>query len=176
MRLRHLLALSLAVAGFGFAGCQTRVMAGPTSQCCTFDIPTCNPCGPGKLRKLPAHDPVVWFGPSNGGLAARTVGQEFLRDLKIVDMPKGRTLPVSWDSLTRPDKDWQDWLSIGATTAILGHGLYTFAEGTNEEVEDIGAVMKATSACGLGMAAPLVTESLLRHFPNAVEAHVGNGE
>ena len=28
--------------------------------------------------------------------------------------------------------------------------------------------MKATSACGLGMAAPHVTESLLRYFPDEV--------
>jgi NADH-quinone oxidoreductase subunit F len=40
------------------------------------------------------------------------------------------------------------------------------------EVEDIGRTMKATSACGLGMAAPLVSESLLRYFPDAVRAHV----
>jgi NADH:ubiquinone oxidoreductase subunit F (NADH-binding) len=32
--------------------------------------------------------------------------------------------------------------------------------------------MKATSACGLGMAAPLVTESLLRYFPEAIEQHL----
>ncbi|MFT4589016.1 MAG: NADH-quinone oxidoreductase subunit F [Limisphaerales bacterium] len=37
------------------------------------------------------------------------------------------------------------------------------------EVRDIGSVMKATSACGLGMAAPHVTESLLKYFPEAVE-------
>ncbi len=42
------------------------------------------------------------------------------------------------------------------------------------EVRDIGAVMKATSACGLGMAAPLVTESLLRCFPEAVESHLNS--
>ena len=36
------------------------------------------------------------------------------------------------------------------------------------EVNDIGAVMKATSACGLGNAAPLVTESLLKYFPGDV--------
>jgi NADH:ubiquinone oxidoreductase subunit F (NADH-binding) len=41
-----------------------------------------------------------------------------------------------------------------------------------EEVEDIGSVMKATSACGLGMAAPLVTESLLRYFPETVAQHL----
>ena len=39
------------------------------------------------------------------------------------------------------------------------------------EVEDIGSLMKSTSACGLGMAAPLVTESLLKYFPEQVAAH-----
>ncbi len=37
------------------------------------------------------------------------------------------------------------------------------------ETKDIGSTMKAASACGLGMAAPHVTESLLRYFPEAVE-------
>ena len=36
------------------------------------------------------------------------------------------------------------------------------------EVRDIGKVMKATSACGLGMAAPLITESLLKYFPEEI--------
>jgi len=40
------------------------------------------------------------------------------------------------------------------------------------EVTDIGNVMKATSACGLGIAAPLVTDSLLRYFPEEVAKHV----
>jgi len=40
------------------------------------------------------------------------------------------------------------------------------------EVQDIGSTMKATSACGLGMAAPHVTESLLRYFPDQVVAHL----
>jgi NADH-quinone oxidoreductase subunit F len=40
------------------------------------------------------------------------------------------------------------------------------------EVSDIGAAMKATSACGLGIAAPFVTESLLKHFPDQVARHV----
>lgn len=40
------------------------------------------------------------------------------------------------------------------------------------EVHDIGQTMIATSACGLGTAAPLVTESLMRYFPNQVETHV----
>jgi NADH-quinone oxidoreductase subunit F len=43
-----------------------------------------------------------------------------------------------------------------------------------KEVEDIGEVMKATSACGLGMAAPLVTESLMRYWPERVAAHVAS--
>ena len=42
-----------------------------------------------------------------------------------------------------------------------------------EEVRDIGAVMRATSACGLGMAAPFVTESLLKFFPAQVERQLG---
>ena len=43
-----------------------------------------------------------------------------------------------------------------------------------DEVNDIGQTMKATSACGLGMAAPLVTESLLKYFPDRVSEHVGS--
>jgi len=41
-----------------------------------------------------------------------------------------------------------------------------------EEVRDIGAAMRATSACGLGMAAPFVTDSLLKYFPKQVEKHL----
>ena len=41
-----------------------------------------------------------------------------------------------------------------------------------KEVHDIGTVMMATSACGLGTAAPLVTESLLKYFPEQVEGHI----
>ncbi len=37
-----------------------------------------------------------------------------------------------------------------------------------EEVRDIGRTMMATSACGLGMAAPNITESLLKYFPDQV--------
>lgn len=40
------------------------------------------------------------------------------------------------------------------------------------EVNDIGQTMKAVSACGLGMAAPLVVESLVRYFPEQVAGHV----
>ncbi len=45
------------------------------------------------------------------------------------------------------------------------------AEWTSE-VEDLGRTMKEISACGLGMAAPLITESLLRYFPAQVARHV----
>ena len=45
----------------------------------------------------------------------------------------------------------------------------TNSEDWKTEVNDIGEVMKATSACGLGMAAPHVTESLLKYFPEEVE-------
>jgi NADH-quinone oxidoreductase subunit F len=43
-----------------------------------------------------------------------------------------------------------------------------------DEVMDLGQTMRETSACGLGMAAPLVTESLLRLFPEQVTLHVEN--
>ena len=43
-----------------------------------------------------------------------------------------------------------------------------------DEVTDLGQVMKETSACGLGMAAPLITESLLRYFPDQVSDHVAS--
>lgn len=41
-----------------------------------------------------------------------------------------------------------------------------------DEVTDLNEVMKKTSACGLGQAAPLLTESLIRHFPHRVREHV----
>jgi NADH-quinone oxidoreductase subunit F len=44
-----------------------------------------------------------------------------------------------------------------------------------DEVSDLGATMKAVSACGLGLAAPLITESLLRYFPEDVARHVADG-
>jgi len=40
------------------------------------------------------------------------------------------------------------------------------------EVNDLGRTMKEISACGLGTAAPLITESLLRYFPEDVTRHV----
>lgn len=41
-----------------------------------------------------------------------------------------------------------------------------------DEVADLGLTMKETSACGLGQAAPLIAESLVRYFPEAIQAHV----
>ena len=40
------------------------------------------------------------------------------------------------------------------------------------EINDLSETMKSTSACGLGMAAPLVVESLVKHFPERVKEHV----
>lgn len=40
------------------------------------------------------------------------------------------------------------------------------------EVKDIGSAMKAASACGLGLAAPLITDSLMKYFPERVAQHV----
>ncbi len=44
-----------------------------------------------------------------------------------------------------------------------------------DEVTDLNETMKKTSACGLGQAAPLITESLLKYFPDQVAAHVAKG-
>ena len=44
-----------------------------------------------------------------------------------------------------------------------------------DEVNDLNDTMKKTSACGLGQAAPLITESLLKYFPERVWDHVGEG-
>jgi NADH-quinone oxidoreductase subunit F len=44
-----------------------------------------------------------------------------------------------------------------------------------DEVADLNRTMKQTSACGLGQAAPLITESLVRYFPERIRAHVGGG-
>jgi len=46
----------------------------------------------------------------------------------------------------------------------LGDGGPSDLEAWKEEVKAMGDTMKSTSACGLGMAAPLVTESLVRYF------------
>ena len=55
------------------------------------------------------------------------------------------------------------------TERLSGEAGPTNFEQWEAEAKDIGSAMKAASACGLGMAAPHVTESLLRHFPDAVE-------
>lgn len=39
------------------------------------------------------------------------------------------------------------------------------------EVADISRTMKAVSACGLGVAAPLIAESLIRYFPERIKQH-----
>ncbi len=41
-----------------------------------------------------------------------------------------------------------------------------------DEVRDLGTTMKKLSACGLGVAAPLITDSLIRYWPEQVRAHV----
>lgn len=46
------------------------------------------------------------------------------------------------------------------------------AEVWTNEVHEIGKVMQSLSACGLGTAAPLITESLLRYFPEQVAARL----
>ena len=40
------------------------------------------------------------------------------------------------------------------------------------EIQDLGAVMKSTSACGLGTAAPNVSDSLLKYFPEQINRNL----
>lgn len=54
----------------------------------------------------------------------------------------------------------------------LGQGGPDDAPTWSAEVTDIGDTMKATSACGLGTAAPLITDSLLRYFPEEIARHL----
>ena len=61
------------------------------------------------------------------------------------------------------------------TERLAGDGRPEDLEAWLDEVHDIGATMKATSACGLGMAAPLITESLMRYFPEQVERSRAGG-
>ncbi len=51
---------------------------------------------------------------------------------------------------------------------LAGTGGPSDPDAWDQEVEELGSVMKATSACGLGIAAPLVTDSLRRYFPEVV--------
>jgi len=56
------------------------------------------------------------------------------------------------------------------TERLNGEAKHLDLTAWTEEVNDINEAMKATSACGLGMAAPHVTESLMKYFPEQVEA------
>ncbi|MCS1411544.1 MAG: NADP-reducing hydrogenase subunit HndC [Verrucomicrobia subdivision 3 bacterium] len=47
-------------------------------------------------------------------------------------------------------------------------------EAWNLEVDDMGMTMMAASACGLGMAAPNITKSLAKYFPDQITKHVQN--
>ena len=58
------------------------------------------------------------------------------------------------------------------TERLAGDAGPTSITDWNAEVDDIGTTMMATSACGLGMAAPNITKSLAKYFPDQVTKHV----
>ncbi|QDU65181.1 NADH-ubiquinone oxidoreductase-F iron-sulfur binding region domain-containing protein [Engelhardtia mirabilis] len=58
------------------------------------------------------------------------------------------------------------------TERLAGEAGPADADEWKREVADIGTTMAAVSACGLGIAAPLITQSLLRDFPDAVDANL----
>jgi NADH-quinone oxidoreductase subunit F len=58
------------------------------------------------------------------------------------------------------------------TERLAGEAGPADLEKWKREVGDIGATMQATSACSLGTAAPNITESLMKYFPQQVERHI----
>ena len=58
-------------------------------------------------------------------------------------------------------------------TERLGNSaVFKDAASWHEEVNDIEETMMATSACGLGIAAPNITKSLQKYFPEQIAAHL----
>ena len=58
------------------------------------------------------------------------------------------------------------------TERLSGEAGPSDAETWKQEVDAIGHTMAQVSACGLGIAAPLITQSLVRLFPDQVDAHL----
>jgi NADH-quinone oxidoreductase subunit F len=58
------------------------------------------------------------------------------------------------------------------TERLNGSALFNDADSWHEEVADIEKTMMATSACGLGVAAPNITRSLQKYFPEQIAAHL----
>ncbi len=59
----------------------------------------------------------------------------------------------------------REWLD-----GLTGRG--ELLPGAGESFREVGGAMRNTSACGLGQAAPLVIDGMLRHFADEVAAHV----
>ncbi len=59
-------------------------------------------------------------------------------------------------------REWLDALTGRAAQPALSEA----------QVEEIGAAMTSTSACGLGQSAPLVVKGMQRFFPEEVDAHL----
>ena len=58
------------------------------------------------------------------------------------------------------------------TERLSGAAGPSTATAWNQEVDDIGSTMMAASACGLGIAAPNITKSLAKYFPDQITKHV----
>ncbi|MBP7962487.1 MAG: NAD(P)H-dependent oxidoreductase subunit E [Caldilineaceae bacterium] len=58
------------------------------------------------------------------------------------------------------------------TERLNGGGAALTLDEWHAEVADLSDVMRTMSACGLGMAAPNVSDSLVKYFPEQVEQHV----
>jgi NADH-quinone oxidoreductase subunit F len=61
------------------------------------------------------------------------------------------------------------------TERLNGDGPHLTLDEWHAEVADLSDVMRSMSACGLGMAAPNVSDSLVKYFPEAVAQHLQTG-
>jgi len=62
------------------------------------------------------------------------------------------------------------------TERLNGGGSTLTLDEWHAEVADLSEVMRSMSACGLGMAAPNVSDSLVKYFPEQVAQHITGGE
>ncbi len=62
------------------------------------------------------------------------------------------------------------------TERLNGGGPNLTLDEWHAEVADLSDVMRTMSACGLGMAAPNVSDSLVKYFPEAVAKHITGGK
>ncbi len=107
--------------------------------------------------RAPTQEPAPWDLGRQGRLAQapRAVIRDYVRDLRWTSgLPSGYALPTRYPALTRRTKRWDDWLSLGASGAILAYGFAAFGSGDPARIENVGhAFKKSANGAALGVAA-----------------------